>query len=96
MFDVSFYLLYDINLIFSVPHTVKPVLSGYSRRRLKLGFKTDYRLMRVKSIAEYLRPSLIYHLPLRLLFCLFFEWPLQTGFTVQGTKIFQYITCPAG
>ena len=32
--------------------TVKPVLSGHSKRRPKLVFKTDYRLMQVKSIAE--------------------------------------------
>ena len=42
-------------------------------------FKTNYRLMQVKSIAEcskgsilqYFRPSLSYHLSLRSLFCLF-------------------------
>ena len=33
-------------------YTVKPVLSGHSRRRPKLAFKTDYCLMQVKSIAE--------------------------------------------
>ena len=32
--------------------TVKPVLSGHSKRRPKCVFKTDYRLMQVKSIAE--------------------------------------------
>ena len=32
--------------------TVKPVLSSHSKRRPKLVFKTDYRLMQVKSIAE--------------------------------------------
>ena len=32
--------------------TVKPVLSGHSKRRPKLVYKTDYRLMQVKSIAE--------------------------------------------
>ena len=50
---------------------------------------TNYRLMQVKSIAEcfkgsilqYFRPSLSYHLLLRSLFCLFFEWPFYTGFT---------------
>ena len=31
--------------------TVKPVLSGHSKRRPKIVFKTDYRLMQVKSIA---------------------------------------------
>ena len=33
-------------------------------------FKTDYRLMQVKCIAEF-QPSLSYHLSLRSLFCLF-------------------------
>ena len=45
----------------------------------KLVFKTNYRLMQVKSIAEcsegsilqYFRPSLSYHLSKRSLFCLF-------------------------
>ena len=45
---------------------VKPVLSGYSKRRHKMVFKTDYHFMQVKSIAErilqYFRPSLSYHL----------------------------------
>ena len=50
--------------------------------------------MQVKSIAEcskgsilqYFRPSLMYHLSLRSLFCLFFEWPFYTGFTVLFIK----------
>ena len=52
-----------------------------------LTFKTNYRLMQVKSIAEcskskwsilqYLWPSLIYHLQLRP-----FDWPFYTGLTV--------------
>ena len=33
-------------------NTVKPVLSGQSKRRPELVFKTDCRLMQVKSIAE--------------------------------------------
>ena len=33
-------------------NTVKPVLSDPSKRRLNLVFKTDYRLMQVKGIAE--------------------------------------------
>ena len=59
--------------------TVKPVLSGHSKRTPKLVFNTDYRLMQVKSIAEcspwsilqYFRPSLGYHFPLRPLICPF-------------------------
>ena len=51
----------------------------------KLVFKTNYRLMQVKSIAEcstgsilqYFRPSLSYHLPLRPLFGLFLLYSLE-------------------
>ena len=70
--------------------------SSHSKRRPKIVFKTDYRLMQVKSIAEcskgsilqYFRPSLRYHLSLRSLFCLRYHldllfWPLKTGFTVS-------------
>ena len=49
-----------------------------SQKDHKLIFKTNYRLMQVKSNAEvprgskgYFRPSLSYHLLLRPLFCLF-------------------------
>ena len=64
---------------------VKPVLSGHSKRRPKLVFKTDYGLMQVKSIAEcskgsilqYFRPSLSYLLSLVSLFCLFMSGPLR-------------------
>ena len=66
-------------------HTVKPVLSGHSKRRPKLVFKTDYQLIQVKSIAEcskrsilqYFRPSFSFPLSLRSLLCLFLS-----GFTV--------------
>ena len=71
-------------------YTVKPVLSGHSKRTPKMVFNTNYRLMQFKNIAEcskgsilqYFQPSLSYHLSLRSLFCLFIEWPLKTGFTV--------------
>ena len=60
-------------------YTLKPVLSGHSKRTPKLGFQTDYRLMQAKSIAEcsngsnlqYFQPSLGYHSSLKSLFCLF-------------------------
>ena len=38
------------------------------------------------SILQYFRPSLSYHSSFRSLICLFFEWPLKTGFTVQTLK----------
>ena len=43
--------------------------------------------MLLESILQYFQPSLRYHLSLRPLFCLFFEWPLKTGFTVNLSKI---------
>ena len=66
-------------------YTVKPVLSGHSKRRPKFVFKTNYPLMQVKSIAEfskgsilqYFRPSLSYHLSLRSLFCRFLSGRLR-------------------
>ena len=69
----------------NIKGTVKPVLSGHSKRRPKLVFKTNYRLMQVKSIADcskgsilqYFWPSLSYHLPLRPLFCLFLSGHLR-------------------
>ena len=78
--------------------TVKPVLSSHSKRRPKIGFKTDYRLMQVKSIAEcilqYVRPSLSKTFVLSI-----FEWPLKTGFTVLSNKYYnlliQYTQCSA-
>ena len=65
--------------------TVKPVLSGHSKRRSKLVFKADYRLMQVKSIPEcskgsnlqYFPPSLSYNLSLRPSFCLFLSGRLR-------------------
>ena len=69
---------------------MKPVLSGHSKRRPIIFFKTYYCLMHVKSIAEcskgsilqYFRPPLSCHLLLRP-FLSIFEWPLKTGFTVH-------------
>ena len=61
--------------------------NSHSQKDQKLFFKTNYRLMQVKSIAEcskgsilqYFPPSLSYHLSLRPLFCLF----LSGCFTVS-------------
>ena len=58
--------------------TVKPVLSGHSKRRPKFGFQNrlslnagqKYCRMLQESILQYFRPSLSYHLPLRPLFSL--------------------------
>ena len=74
----------EVHLLDAKVCTVKPVLSGHSKRP-KLVFKTDYRLMQVQSIAEcskgsilqYFRPVLSYHLSLRSLFCLFVSGRLR-------------------
>ena len=76
---------------------LKPVLNGHCKEEHKLFFKTDYRLMKVKSIAEcsdgsilqYFGPSLSYHLSRRPLFLSNFEWSLKTGFTVLGKSVYQ-------
>ena len=54
--------------------TVKPVLSGHSKRRPKLVFKTDYPK---GSIPQYFRPSLSCRLSLSSLFCLFLSGHLR-------------------
>ena len=70
--------------------TVKPVFSGHSKKRPKLIFKTDYRLMQVKSIAEcskrehsailstFIKPPFV----IKIFVLHIFEWPLKTGFTI--------------
>ena len=87
------YLIHYFTTIFHFSiTTVKPVLSGHSKRRPKLFFKTDYCLMQVKSIAEcskwsilqYFRPSLRYHFPLRPLFCLFLSGGLRQVLLYSG------------
>ena len=66
---------------------VKPVLSSHSKGRPKLFFKTDYRLMQVKSIAECSKRAFCNTFNLHLatiklpfVFKIFvlsiFEWPL--------------------
>ena len=67
--------------------TVKPVLSGYSKRRPKIGFLDrlsllinaglKYCRMLQESILQYVRPSLSYNLSLRSLFCLFLSGRLR-------------------
>ena len=70
--------------------TVTPVLSVNSKRRQKLVFKTDYRLMQVKSIAECSKgehsaiSSTFIKLPsaIKTFVLSIFQWPLWTDFTV--------------
>ena len=75
--------------------TVKPVLSGHSKRRPKIVLKMDYCLMQVKRIAkcskgsilQYFRPALSYHLPLRSLFCFFLSGHLRQVLLYQICKV---------
>ena len=58
---------------FSFTHTIKPVLSGHSKRRSKICFQDQLSLnagqkhcrMLQESILQYFRPSLSYNLSLR-------------------------------
>ena len=72
-------------------NTVKPVLSGHSKEDKKNRFfKTDNRLMQVKSNAECSHGAFCSTFDLHsdtkwlsdLCFVYIFEWPLKTGFTV--------------
>ena len=66
-------------------YSVRPVLSGHLKRP-KNGFQDQLSLnagqKNCRSILQYFRPALRYHLSLRSLFCLFIKWPRKTGFTV--------------
>ena len=64
-------------------------------KRLKLVFKTNFRLMQVKSIAECSKHSAILSTFIKLPFVIkifvlpIFEWPFYTGFTIQFSLFFQ-------
>ena len=67
----------------------KTCLKRPLKKKNKIGFKTDYCLMQVKSIAGH---SAILSTFIKLPFAAetfvlsIFEWPLKTGFTVYGLK----------
>ena len=65
-------------------YTVKPVLSGHSKRRPKWGFKTDYRLMQVKSIAECSKLSFVF----KIFVLSISERAFKTVFTID-----RYLSC---
>ena len=60
------------------------------KKKPKLGFKTDYRLMQVKSIAEcsegehsaILSTFIKLPFPIKIFVLSTFKWLLKTGFTV--------------
>ena len=76
---------YGKSILKSILNTVKPVLSGHSKRTPKLVFNTNYRLMQVKSIAEcskgsilqYFQPSLSCTYPLRPFFYILLSGSLR-------------------
>ena len=49
--------------VMEIVYTVKPVLTGHSQKDRKMVFKTNYRLMQVKSIAECSNSLNIFLLP---------------------------------
>ena len=79
--------------------TVKPVLSGHSKRRRKIGFQDrlslagqKYCRMLLESILQYFRPSLSYHFSLRPLFWLFLSGRLRQIYCI----VFLIFMCPKG
>ena len=79
--------MYLVRLGLKLPYSKACVKWQLSKKDRKLVFKTNYRLMQVKSIAEcskgsilqYFRPSLSYYLSLRS-FCLFLSGHLTQVF----------------
>ena len=63
-------------------NTVKPVLTGHSKGRPKIVFKTDYHSMQVKNIAFIKLPFVS-----NIFILSNFAWPLKTGFTVVSINI---------
>ena len=71
--------------------TVKPVLSGHSKKDKTKVLKTDGRSMQVESLAECSREHsarlftcIKPYLVLKTILGLFFEWLLKTGITVTA------------
>ena len=79
--------------------TVKPALSGHSKRRPKIGFQDllslnvgqKYCRMLQESILQYFQPSLSYHLSLRPLFCQFLSGRLRQVLLYYVYNIFTQI-----
>ena len=72
----------------------KTFLKRPLKKKTKIGFQDrlsfkagqTYCRMLQKSILQYFRPSLSYHLPFKSFILSIFERPLKTGFTVLGWK----------
>ena len=63
--------------------TVKPVLSGHSKRRPKMVFKADYGLMHSAILSTFIRPPFV----INIFVLSIFELPLKTGFTVFSYEL---------
>ena len=82
-------------------YIVKPVLIVHSKKKTKIGFKTAYHLMQVRSIAErskgnilqYLRPSLSYHLSSLSLVT---YWERADRLALVGDVFCIFVTFPSG
>ena len=79
----------EVVILLKAVITVKPVLSGHSKRRPKLVFKANSRLMQVKVLQNAPREHsaiLLTFIKLPFVFKTFvlsiFEWPLKADFTV--------------
>ena len=67
--------------------SVKPVLSGHSKKDKTKAFKTYCSIMKVdESILQYFWPAWSDNRFWKPIFGLFLEWPLKTGFTVSRMK----------
>ena len=64
--------------------TVKPVSNGHSQKDPKLVFKTNNRLMQVKSIAECSKVLFV----IKIFVLSIVLWPFYIGFTVVNLLMF--------
>ena len=79
------HIVYNIGYIRPNTCTVKPALSGHSKRRPKIGFQDrlllnagqKYCRMLQESILHYFQPSLSNRLSLRPSFCIFLNGRLR-------------------
>ena len=93
LFTAIQYYIHLCLMLLYLGSTVKPVLSGHSKRRSKIGFQDGLSLnagqkycrMLQESIPQYFWPSLSHTLSLRPLFCLFLSGRLR--------QVLLYIHC---
>ena len=75
---------------FQYTHTVKPVLSGHSKRRPKIGFQDRFLLNAGQKYCRMHSAILLTFIKLPFVIKIFglsnFEWPLKTCSTVQNVK----------